>query len=211
VEWHLPPGLSAGSIEWPTPRRLESGTIVDYGYEDGVLLIVPMHAVPGLGPPKAQIVADVRVLVCSHEMCIPSEVELSLALPVQSQPALANARNANMFADERKSLPRPPPGNWKFSVADGNESFVLTAKVGQQITQATFFPLVESQIENAAAQKLESFMSGFRLTLRKSDRLLKPIQHLRGVLVLSRSPVGNQGYLIDVPVSNPGRARHAVQ
>jgi thiol:disulfide interchange protein DsbD len=217
VEWHLPSGLSAGAIEWPTPRRLDSGSIVDYGYEEAVLLIVPMRADGSLaGQSKAQIGADVRVLVCSQEMCIPSKVELSLALPIQSQPALADARKTEMFANARKSLPRPPPGNWKFSVADGNESFVLAATLGHDsavhpITQAIFFPLAESQIENAAPQKLETSAAGFRLTLRKSDRLLKPIERLRGVLVLSSSPLGNQGYLIDVPVSKAGGARHAVQ
>lgn len=212
VEWHLPTGLSAGAIEWPTPRRLESGSIVDYGYEDGVLLIVPMSADASLpGQPKADIGADVRVLVCSHEMCIPSKVELSLAVPIQSQPPAADARTAYMFADARRSLPRPPPGNWKFNVVGGNESFVLNAKVGRQITRAAFFPLAESQIENAAPQKLVTSASGFRLTLRKSDRLLKPIERLRGVLVLAPSPLGNQGYLIDAPVSKAGGAKHAVQ
>src|ERR1035437_6448728 len=33
IEWHLPPGLSAGKIEWPAPRRLGTSTIVDFGYD----------------------------------------------------------------------------------------------------------------------------------------------------------------------------------
>jgi DsbC/DsbD-like thiol-disulfide interchange protein len=142
-------------------------------------------------------------------------VNLSLALPVQSQSPRADARTADLFAATRKSLPRPLPGSWKFSVADVNESFVLTAvltaKLGHPITQAIFFPLAESQIENASPQKLQASAAGFRLTLRKSDRLLKPIERLRGVLVLSSIPVDNQGYLIDVPVGKPGAARRAVQ
>src|ERR1700682_3563826 len=40
VEWHLPEGLSAGEIEWPAPRRLGTSSIVDYGYEDAVVLLV---------------------------------------------------------------------------------------------------------------------------------------------------------------------------
>src|SRR5271155_209851 len=66
VKWHLPTGLTAGAIEWPTPRRLEdSSSIVDYGYEDAVLLIVPMHADPKLAAEQGtQIGADVKLLVC---------------------------------------------------------------------------------------------------------------------------------------------------
>jgi hypothetical protein len=38
--------------------------------------------------------------------------------------------------------------------------------------------------------------TGFRLTLRKSDRLLKAIGRLKGVLVVS----DKDAYLVDVPV-----------
>jgi hypothetical protein len=82
-------------------------------------------------------------------------------------------------------------------VSDQKESFVLTAKLGRQMTRATFFPLEESQVDNSAAQKVVSVATGFQLTLRKSDQLLKPIKRLKGVLVFS----GNQAYVIDVPIS----------
>jgi hypothetical protein len=44
---------------------------------------------------------------------------------------------------------------------------------------------------------------GFRLTLQKSDQLLKPIVRLKGVLVLA----GDQGYIMDVPVNHTVAAR----
>ena len=44
VTWDLPAGITAGDIEWPAPRRLGTASIVDYGYEDAVTLIVPMSA-----------------------------------------------------------------------------------------------------------------------------------------------------------------------
>jgi thiol:disulfide interchange protein DsbD len=204
VEWQLPAGLTAGAIEWPVPRRLETGSIVDYGYEDRVLLIVPLHAAPTLAAQQpVRIGAHVKLLVCSHEMCIPGKAELSLTLPIKSQPPAPDTLTAELFAATRKSLPRPAPGNWKFSVSDANDSFVLTANVGRQITQAVFFPLAESQIENAAPQKLVTEKADFRLTLRKSDQLLKPIDRLKGVLVLS----GDQAFLIDVPISKAGAVR----
>lgn len=209
VEWQLPPGLTAGSMEWPTPRRLETSSIVDYGYEDVVLLIVPMHAEASLAAQQpVRLGAEVRLLVCSHAMCIPGKAELSLTLSIKSQPPAPDARTIDLFAATRKSLPRPAPGNWRFSVADAIDSFVLSVNLGHQITghqitQAVFFPLAESQIENAAPQKLLAVAAGFRLTLRKSDQLLKPLDRLKGVLVLS----ADRAYLIDVPLSKPGAAR----
>jgi thiol:disulfide interchange protein DsbD len=204
VTWQLPAGLTPGAMEWPTPRRLGTSSIVDFGYEDAVMLIVPVHAEASLAAQRsARLGAEVRVLVC-REICIPGKAELSLTLPIKSRPPALDARTSDLFVAARKSLPRPAPGNWRFSVDDVNDSFVLTADLGHQITQAIFFPLAESQIDNAAPQKLLPMASGFRVTLRKSDQLLKPIERLKGVLVLSADPA----YLIDVPLSKPGAARN---
>lgn len=216
VSWQLPSGITAGAteagkIEWPTPQRFQtSSSIVDYGYVDAVLLIVPLHVDANVAAQAtARIGADVRLLICSHEMCVPGKAQLSLTLPVKSQPAVVDARNAELFTATRKSLPRPAPANWKLSATDTKDSFVLSVDVGHQvahrvgdpvaglqIAQAVFFPLAESQIENSAEQKLLPQSNGFRLTLRKSDQLTKPIARLKGVLVLS----GDQAYLIDVPL-----------
>ena len=196
VKWQLPHGLSPEAIEWPAPRRLGTSSVVDFGYQDDVTLIVPVHAESSLAAqPLARLGAEIKVLVC-REMCIPGKTQLSLTLPIKSLPPAPDVRTRELFAAARKDLPRPAPQNWKFSVDDAKDSFALAASVAPQITHAVFFPLAEAQIDNAAPQTLQPLPSGFRLTLRKSDRLLKPIDRLLGVLVLS----GNHAYLIDVPV-----------
>jgi DsbC/DsbD-like thiol-disulfide interchange protein len=206
VQWQMPSGLSAGEIKWPTPRRLGSSSVADFGYEDAVLLVVPVNAAVGIEAQQVvRISAAAKLLVCSHEMCIPGRADLSLTLPVKSQLPAPNAQSADLFAAARKSLPRPAPSNWRLSVTDAHDSFVLTVKDGRpvgsrrdtdhQVTQPLFFPLTESQIANAAPQRPVSLPGGFQLTLQKSDQLVKPIARLKGVLVLS----GEQSYLIDVP------------
>jgi len=196
VTWQLPPGLSAGPIEWPTPLRLGTPSIVDFGYEDAVTLVVPVHADTSLpAQHQAQLGAEIRVLVC-REVCIPGKTQVSLTLPVKAQPPAEDMRTRKRFASARRELPRPAPRNWIFGVSDGKDSFVLSANVGSQIRNAKFFPLTESQIDNSAPQTVQSLATGFRLTLRKSDRLLKAIGRLKGVLVVS----DKDAYLVDVPV-----------
>ena len=31
IKWTLPPGWGAGAIQWPTPKRLPVGPLMDYG------------------------------------------------------------------------------------------------------------------------------------------------------------------------------------
>jgi DsbC/DsbD-like thiol-disulfide interchange protein len=203
VTWQLPAGLAPGAMEWPTPRRFGTPSIVDFGYEGAVMLIVPMRAEASLASQQtARLGAEVTVLVC-RDICIPGKAQLSRARPVKSQPPAPDVRTSDLFVATRRSLPRPVPRSWRCSVADAHDSFVLTVDLGQPITQAIFFPLAESQVDNAAAQNLLPEAVGFRLTLRKSDQLLKPIERLRGVLVLS----ADRAYLVDVPLSKSGAAR----
>jgi DsbC/DsbD-like thiol-disulfide interchange protein len=198
VEWHIPAGLSAGELEWPAPRRLGTSTIVDFGYDNAVMLLVPLRATSTLPMNQAaQVDAELRVLVC-REICIPGKAKVSLTLPIKSMPPEPDARTSELFTAARESLPRRVPADWEFHVSSSKDSFLLTAKSGQRVTQATFFPLEESQVDNSAPQKIVPVASGFQLTLRKSDQLLKPIKRLKGVLELS----GNQTYLIDLVVGD---------
>ena len=45
IKWTLPQGWSAGAIEWPTPKRLPVGPLMDYGYE-GKLWLLQKLTVP---------------------------------------------------------------------------------------------------------------------------------------------------------------------
>src|SRR5271155_3588648 len=123
VKWHLPTGLTTGAMEWPAPRRLETSSIVDFGYEDAVTLIVPLHTAANLTTQEpAQLAAEVSVLVC-RELCIPGKAQVSLTLPIKSQPAAPDVYAQDLFIVARKLLPRSVPKNWKISVAEVNGSF----------------------------------------------------------------------------------------
>jgi len=114
VTWQLPADLSAGPMEWPAPRRLEtSPNIVDFGYEDAVMLIAPMHADTSvIAERSARLGAEVTVLVC-REICLSSKAQLSLILPIKSRQPAPDARTSALFDATRKSLPRPAPRDWR--------------------------------------------------------------------------------------------------
>src|SRR5947207_11610262 len=43
IDWSLPPDFKAGPILWPQPKRIAYGPVVDYGYENEVLLPVDIE------------------------------------------------------------------------------------------------------------------------------------------------------------------------
>jgi DsbC/DsbD-like thiol-disulfide interchange protein len=196
-QWQLPAGFRAGEVRWPVPARIGTGIVIDYGYEGKVLLSLPLD-VPATYKPgtPAVLSAGVTYLIC-HDVCIPAKAQVRLAFPVAGTVVGDAAARHNLFNTTRGRWPQPLPAGWKVQAADGGKSFLLSVETGMSETQASFFPLDQGQVDNAGPQLVTASATGARITLKKSDQLLKPIATLRGVLVLG----SGRAFVISAPVA----------
>lgn len=200
IQWQLPAGFRVGAVEWPAPEKLTAPSIVDYGYENDVLLFAPLSVPAGVRDgERVTIAANVNWLVC-REMCIPGKARVSLTLPVNSAvkgfKGTASSAEVAELMNAQTKVPKSSPPTWKVYATDEKDDFVLTVETGKQERAATFFPLEAEQISNDAPQVATPFARGVRLKLKKSDGLLKPIARLRGVLELG----SGRAYQINAPV-----------
>ncbi len=90
LHWSLPPGVSAGAIHWPTPRKFPIGNLANYGYDGTVVLPVPLAVEPGFAGRELDIELHATWLVCRQE-CIPEEGTFSLRIPAEGSTALHGA------------------------------------------------------------------------------------------------------------------------
>jgi thiol:disulfide interchange protein/DsbC/DsbD-like thiol-disulfide interchange protein len=97
LNWHLPPGASAGEIAWPTPKRLPVGPLVNYGYEGRLLLPVPLTVPADVRGDTLDIKLSAQWLVCK-DVCIPQQGEFALRLPVRASSAAHAALFEAAFA-----------------------------------------------------------------------------------------------------------------
>src|SRR5215469_16496826 len=196
IEWTLPSGFQANSIEWPHPTRLSTPPFVDYGYEHEVLLPASIRTPSGLKEGMTEkIIARVRYLIC-REVCIPGQKELVLELPVKDHGAASS--NAVLFEATRRQLPKPIPKGWNVSATSLGDEFRLRLRISRVLAAPQFFPLEPEQIENAAPQNVSATLGGLVLHLKKSSHLLRPISRIKGLIV-----VAGTAYLVDVPVLQP--------
>src|SRR5258706_14262927 len=80
IQWILPEGWKAGEIQWPYPQHLPVGPLMNYGYEDEVVLLVALTAPADAKPGSVPLKARAEWLVCK-DICIPEKGELGMALP----------------------------------------------------------------------------------------------------------------------------------
>ncbi|MCR6655337.1 MAG: protein-disulfide reductase DsbD family protein [Opitutus sp.] len=112
LNWKLPPGFSAGDIQWPAPIALRdrTGTIVGNGYEGETFLLVQITPPADLAGSDVTLKANADWLMCS-DVCIPGGGEVSLTLPVSKNPPQPDAEWSEKFpTPPRISRARSIPG-----------------------------------------------------------------------------------------------------
>ena len=91
MQWTLPVGVQAAETRWPVPKKIWIGSLANYGYENTVLLPVPLEIStlfkPDFLKPDLEVKLKAVWLVCKQE-CIPEEGEFALKIPATSSTAL---------------------------------------------------------------------------------------------------------------------------
>lgn len=89
VKWRLPPGYTAGELQFPTPEVIKGDAGVNYVYHDDVALLVEIT------PPKnaqlgdaVTIAGDLRWLECDVNQCLAKRgsVETHVAVAASAEP-----------------------------------------------------------------------------------------------------------------------------
>jgi len=196
LSWTLPAGITAGPMQFPTPKRLPLGPLMDFGYEDEVVFPVEMHVAPSVPPGKpATLTAKVNWLVC-REVCLPGKATISVTRPVESAgtarnisagtntAAATDTAAAALIAKFVAREPQPLPASSQAHFAATGKSLTVEVLTGKGETSAQFFPYDQTQIANAAAQPVASTNKGLQITLTPDENAPKPPTELHGLLVL---------------------------
>lgn len=151
LDWQLPAGITAGDIAWPAPKKIPIGTLANYGYENTVLLPVPLTVAKNFSGTQLDIQLKAAWLVCKKE-CIPQEGDFTLTIPVKSSTAL----QGKVFQAAFDAAPKPlPAGSSQIEVSDNKGIKAIKVALSglpDSLTGKTleFFPETGSVIEPAA-------------------------------------------------------------
>ncbi|PZO15547.1 MAG: protein-disulfide reductase [Burkholderiales bacterium] len=150
LEWQLPAGVQAGEIAWPMPRKYSLGTLINYGYENTVLLPVPLTITPDFKPSLLGDTLEIKLkahwLIC-RELCVPEEGEFSIAIPTQS----AMASNGNDFQASFDAQPKPLAGQATATIDENALRLRVSGlPAGLRSKQLDFFPETSGVIESSA-------------------------------------------------------------
>ena len=197
ITWQLPSGYGVGDIQWPTPKRLPTGPIINFGYDGEVLLPMTLSV-----PRSARVGEPVTLrgkaewLVCK-DVCVPEEAELALTLPVaDGAAAAAPGPAAARFAAARAARPGDASA-WKATLHAAphpeREAWleVVAPSGAGALRSLDVFP-VPQQVTDPAVQQVYRTARGYAVRLKLAKDVVLG-ESMPIVLAASGAPLGARG------------------
>ena len=176
LEWKLPPGWTAGDIQWPAPHVLtdRTGATIGNGYNDELFLPVTLTPPADLKPGEnVELKASAEWLMC-EDVCIPGSANLALTLAVSADAPHPDATWGAKIRATVAGLPRADAA-WK----------VAASRTAKTVTL-----LVTPAAAGAPAPTDLHFFSDDNLVAYELPQPAKPDGHGGFVLTLPVSPDG---------------------
>ena len=210
LQWTLPEGVKAGEIEWPTPKRLPIGPLVNHGYDGQVLLPVRVEVPAGFAADTLPIKLHAEWLVCK-DVCIPESGDFALDLPARA----AWSAQAAAFDAALAAAPRALTGaTASAALIDAGLQIEVAGLPAEWVGKAIeLFPETAGVLDNAAPRRAAWSGNRWTVTVPLSDQRFESPQRMDAVLLPAGSAVGSRvGFAIAgswpklAPVAAPGTA-----
>lgn len=162
ISWELPEGVIAGEINWPLPRPIPTGPIVNYGFEG-----TPLFPVKFTVSPNVELGSDLTItsnfyyLVC-EEICIPEQGSASLSVAVGDP-----IEDARWSAEIEAALSEIPiRGSIEGAIEKSGEKVTLSFSnlPKGDFSNAYFFPYDQGVLGHSSPQIVTRGETGLRLS-----------------------------------------------
>ncbi|MGI9535403.1 MAG: protein-disulfide reductase DsbD domain-containing protein [Thermodesulfobacteriota bacterium] len=145
VEFTLPEGFEAGELLWPLPSAYKrAGNVLDYGYEDNVLLWTNVKVPADYDKNKILPVQVNTKWVSCEKICIPGKAELKTELNI-------NNKNYDLFKKWEAKLPERNK-NIESTIEevksdDYQAMYTINLNFNEPVQNIEFFPVPGKSLE----------------------------------------------------------------
>ena len=220
IQWQLPPGVTAGEIQWPLPEKLPPAEVPTYGYNHEVVLLVPLKLAADFKPGPLNLKAKVSWLECKEE-CIPAGATVEATLNISNE--LKASADAGVIESWKDKVPTPAESFhwsgkawWEKSTNNDRRPLIIegsgTLKAPWGPTdKADFFPDASDTFEVQGATEMLP-TKNYDFALRKLVQKFSgdwPKQ-ISGVIVEETGEGRRTGFEVKLPVADQAPSSQTV-
>jgi len=166
IDWQLPAGVTVGTIQWPTPKKVPEKELTTYVYEDEAVLLVPLKLASDLAPGDLDLKAKVSWLEC-EEKCLPADAQVNVRLVVGTE--TKSSQDLAFLESWQKKMPKhgediSAQAHWELSPKGDLRPLIIEWTSAGTITDADFYPDSSEKFEvEPMTEKLTASAGKIRL------------------------------------------------
>lgn len=152
VKWNLPPGVTAGEMQWPTPEKQVEPPLTIYVYKNQAVLLVPLKIAANAASGPLEINAKVSWQECSEipgsEVCVQGSTDVSANFIVGSESKPSS--DAALIESATKKIPtqEAKPAVLAHWESDGEtRPMIVEWESTDKPAEADFFPYSADKYE----------------------------------------------------------------
>ena len=147
VKTTLPEGFIAGPLHFPVPHRFEMEGLLNYGYTEKVVFLLPITPKDVKSGESYEAKAQVDMLVCK-DICVPEKAQLSVTLQGGDASSAEAAMEDDFFKTAIATIPKiHPEKQARYSVENGRILFHLPLVPSSPEAQHDLFVLTQGVTE----------------------------------------------------------------
>lgn len=190
IDWTLPEGVEAGEIQWPVPKTIKLGPLINYGYEGEVAYVIPMRTSADLAPGQTLTINAIATWLVCEDICIPEQAAFSITIQTGAQ-TIANAPWRAAAQTALNAVAKPITGIQTGAVLNGETlRYSFAGAALKNVRQAYFFPVDTGAVYHAEPQLLSKGVNGFTLWTKPGFRAREGLSGpIEGILTFDEQAV----------------------
>jgi thiol:disulfide interchange protein DsbD len=208
IEWQLPPGVTAGEIQWPLPEKFPPVEVTTYGYSNEVVLLMPLTLASNLPAGSIDLKANVSWLECK-DVCVPASQSVEAKLNIGSE--TKTSTDAATIESWEKQVPQTNAfyqfqGRWDGPPTGDSRPLIISNDKGGadknfEYDSADFFPAASDNFEvQAATETLSSWSANIALRKQVKKYSGDWPKEFSGVIVVQLGKM-RIGYEVSAPIA----------
>jgi len=201
IEWQLPPGITAGEIQWPVPEKYKLDEFYNYVFHDETALIIPLTIDAAAKPGPVAIKGKARWLECQTS-CIPGSQNVEANLQIGSAQLSPDAARIEQWQSQ---LPKPARENqitaqWDGPATGDERAIIFTVNKTSGAWDFFNYPIADFEL-NSKTDPLPSAggMVLFRKTATKTG--VNWPTEIKGLVLIPGDPASASIATITLPAS----------
>lgn len=192
VDWQLPDGWKVAPLQFPVPKRFESGGYVSYGHEGEVLLISRLTP-PSNAKGRVTLKASIDWLACI-EACVIGQADVQTQVTIGGDSGVAGVKSP-VLERARAALPTSSEG-LQVTTVPTVDGYRLRAEGLSRVVSAYFFPYNGEAIASNWQHPIVS-SNAVEVLLKRSPYAKEPPAQLSGVLLVTDAEGKSRAYQIE--------------